>query len=135
MVPLGRVCDRAAGQKRAAQECQPFVVFLQHAVVDMQRDVTRGAQAELREDLVDLLLRFDGKDKLAGLLCVRLLIEGEAEDLFHEPRQAVGQIAGFGRDADQFRGKCIAVKQDPIQLSRTLLAAADRQAAELLLDI
>ena len=101
----------------------------------MQRDVTRSAQAELRKDLVDLLLRFDGKDKLAGLLCVRLLIEGEAEDLFHEPRQAVGQIAGFGRDADELRGKCVAVKQDPVQLGGGLLTAADRQAAKLLLDI
>ena len=85
----------------------------------------------LKDDKGYPYLRVDLKEEYP----VRLLIEGEAEDLFHEPRQAVGQIAGFGRDADQFRGKCIAVKQDPIQLRCTLLAAADRQAAELLLDI
>ena len=65
MIPLGRVCDRAARQKRAAQKSQPLVVLLKHAVVDMQRDVARGAQAELREDLMDLFLRFNGKNKLA----------------------------------------------------------------------
>ena len=56
VVALGRVRDRAAGQKRAAQKRQPLFVLLQHPVIDVQRHVSGRAEAELRKHFMDFFL-------------------------------------------------------------------------------
>ena len=131
MIALGRVRDRAARQKRAAQKREALGLVLQNAEIDVQRHARRGAVVKGGKNMPDFFSAVNAEHTLAGRARIRLQIKAEAERLFEQLRQPRGKIGAFRHDAHSRGRKGIAVQQHAIGFCHGAAFRRNRQTAEL----
>ena len=109
VVPLLRICNAAAGQKRAPQERRPTAVLLQQPEVYVQRHDLLRIVPQRVDDPRQLLPIRDAEDELAPSVALRRLVEPQRKRLVKQLGKPRGKLRIFRDDPYLRRRECVAV--------------------------